>query len=96
MSIMEKIKGTCSLMKDIKVNIGASERVLSTFSGGILLTSGIRKITSHPRRSLLALVTGGALIWRGISGYCPAKKYIEKYEEDDPEYKVIEHYYYKK
>lgn len=98
MEIIEKIKEACPInncLEDIEPNVGGSERVLSAFSGGILFTSGIRKLRSHPRRSLFFMALGGALIWRGITGYCPAKNLVEKIDEEDPEYKVVERYYYK-
>lgn len=50
------------------VNVGNRERWASTLGGGALLTWAAR------RRSPLAIplaLGGAALVWRGLSGYCP-------------------------
>jgi uncharacterized membrane protein len=50
-----------------KSNVGEPERWLSLLAGGALLVYGIK----HPsKRGLLATAVGGALVYRGKTGYC--------------------------
>jgi uncharacterized membrane protein len=53
------------------VNVGPVERALSIFSGAMLVLSGIR------RGRVPALFTGSALLYRGITGFCPLYGAIE-------------------
>ena len=55
------------------VNVGPIERGVSCFAGGLLLFSGLR------RRSLPLVVGGGALLYRGASGFCPVYKALDAY-----------------
>jgi uncharacterized membrane protein len=52
-------------------NVGSLERAVSICAGAMLALSGLR------RRSAPALVTGGALLYRGVSGFCPLYRAIE-------------------
>lgn len=53
-----------------QVNVGDLERVLSLLAGGALALYGLRRSLGH-----LALIAGGgALIYRGLTGYCAAYK----------------------
>lgn len=50
-----------------RVNVGDAERWISSIAGGVLTTLGVR------RSGLLGValaVTGGSLIWRGMTGHC--------------------------
>ena len=49
------------------VNVGDAERAISTVAGGLALLYGISRLSTT---SLVALVAGGALIYRGLSGHC--------------------------
>jgi uncharacterized membrane protein len=53
------------------VNLERPERRFSVISGALLLFSGLR------RRSLPMILGGGALLYRGISGYCPVCRALE-------------------
>lgn len=53
------------------INVGKSERVVSTVTGGLLAAYGLRRRT--PGNLLLAGL-GGAMLYRGLSGHCPAYK----------------------
>lgn len=55
-------------------NVGQTERLLSVAGGALLTYLGTRRGRS-PGRTALAL-TGGALLVRGISGYCPVKQVL--------------------
>jgi len=66
---MERLReGDRSLMRR-PVNVGDAERLASVLGGGALAVFGLA------RRSLGGLVAafaGGALVYRGVSGHCPA------------------------
>jgi uncharacterized membrane protein len=53
------------------LNVSKPGRIASIVSGAMLTTSAINNIDKHPFRSLLRLLTGGYLLYRGISGNCP-------------------------
>jgi uncharacterized membrane protein len=48
------------------VNVGDAERMLSAGAGGVLARTGIRGGVA----GLAALLAGGALLYRGITGHC--------------------------
>jgi uncharacterized membrane protein len=52
-----------------EVNVGQTERTLSAVAGGALALAGLR-MRSLPGVLLAAL--GGGLVYRGVSGHCPA------------------------
>lgn len=74
-------------------NVGTSERILSVVAGGFLLGRGIKSIVKHPMTAFSGITLGGALIYRGVTGYCPIKDSVESKE---PEATVIEHRYFVK
>lgn len=53
---------------DAQVNVGDFERVLSVLGGGALALYGLRRSLTP----LMLLLGGGALIYRGLTGHCPA------------------------
>jgi uncharacterized membrane protein len=53
------------------LNVSKPGRIASIVSGAMLTTSAISNIDKHPIRSFLRLITGGYLLYRGISGNCP-------------------------
>src|SRR5262244_687026 len=53
---------------DSGVNVGDVERVLSVIGGGALTLYGLRRSLGN----LLLMLGGGALIYRGLTGYCAA------------------------
>ena len=53
---------------DDQVNVGGFERVLSIIGGGTLTLYGLRRSLTP----LMLLLGGGALLYRGFTGHCPA------------------------
>lgn len=56
------------LRADAQVNVGGVERVLSVLGGGALALYGLRRSLTP----LMLLLGGGALMYRGLTGHCPA------------------------
>ena len=56
------------------INVGHTERLVSLVGGGVLAVLGIRRPTVGG--AALALV-GGALVARGLTGYCPVYGLME-------------------
>jgi len=65
---------------DRMINVGHTERLLSLVGGGVLAVMGIRR--PNVTGAALALV-GGALVARGLTGYCPVYSLIEDWNERD-------------
>ena len=59
----------------------------------LFLGMGLKSIVKRPMRAFSGVTLGGALIYRGVTGYCPVKESIEPKE---PEATVIEHRYFVK
>jgi hypothetical protein len=57
-----------------KLNVNESERLASLVGGGLLALYGLRRRSPG---SLASLLTGGYLIYRGLTGYCPAYKALQ-------------------
>ena len=53
------------------VNLDPAERRLSVVAGGLLVFAGLR------RHSLSMILSGGAFLYRGITGYCPVYRALE-------------------
>lgn len=51
-------------------NIGRSERLLSVGTGTFIALKGLSNLFSHPLIALGELGIGGALLYRGITGFC--------------------------
>lgn len=62
-----------------QANVGDSERLLSMGVGGFLAGWGLRRLFSGS--GLLAAAAGGALIYRGVTGYCPLYSAMEQQRE---------------
>ncbi len=56
------------------INVGHTERLVSLVGGGLLAVLGLRRPTVAGAAMALA---GGALVARGLTGYCPAKAMVE-------------------
>jgi uncharacterized membrane protein len=54
-----------------ETNVGPVERYISLLAGSALLVSGLQ------RRSLALLLGGGAMLYRGATGFCPVYKTLE-------------------
>jgi uncharacterized membrane protein len=55
------------------VNVGDSERWLSLLGGGLLALYGLRSSLTHS----LLLIGAGALLYRGLTGYCALYEAME-------------------
>ena len=53
----------------VAVNVGDTERAISILTGGFLLLKGISKL---PFVTVAAVIAGGALVYRGLTGHCKA------------------------
>ena len=51
-----------------KINLSSNERVASAVAGGALLLFGLNRL-SIP--AVILTTVGGALLYRGTTGYCP-------------------------
>lgn len=58
------------------INVGHTERLVSLVGGGLLAVLGLRRPTVGGAALALA---GGALVARGLTGYCPAKAMMEDF-----------------
>jgi len=65
---------------DRMINVSHAERVISLVGGGILAVLGMRR--ANMAGAAMALV-GGALVARGLTGYCPAYGMMEDWRTRD-------------
>jgi hypothetical protein len=56
------------------LNVGETERLSSLLSGGLLILYGL---TRRSLSTLSMLAAGGYLVFRGVTGYCPAYKALQ-------------------
>ncbi len=56
---------------NLNVNVSNFERIASSAIGAFMLMSGFKNITRRPLRSISRMAAGGALLYRGVSGFCP-------------------------
>ena len=61
-----------------QVNVSQNERMLSVGLGAFLLSSGLNNLTRKPIKGLLRTLVGGFLVYRGVSGHCPAYSAVVK------------------
>jgi hypothetical protein len=54
-----------------KANINETEKNISLVAGSFILWKSLKNIFSHPTLAIYGLVLGGALVYRGTTGYCP-------------------------
>lgn len=54
-------------------NISEQERSLSLLGGGAVLLSGLKRF------SMMRMLLGGYLAYRGMTGHCPIRQAMEKY-----------------
>lgn len=58
-----------------RINVGSTERIASLAGGALLTYFGLKKF-SLTRMGLTA--AGGAMLYRGLTGYCPANEQLER------------------
>ncbi|AWK86835.1 YgaP family membrane protein [Azospirillum thermophilum] len=66
-------------LHDRMINVGHTERLVSLVGGGLLAVLGMRRPTASG--AMLALA-GGALVARGLTGYCPVKEMLGGHAHD--------------
>ena len=76
-------------------NIGLSERVLSVFSGSLVLGMSIKTLWKRPITGCAGIAVGGAMLYRGITGHSSMKKVMDKIT-DEENVTVVEHRYFVK
>ena len=62
------------LFKDQEVNVRDEERMLSAFTGGVMLAESLLG-----KKKPLKMLTGAFLLYRGLSGHCPAYSVLRKF-----------------
>ncbi|WP_264538201.1 SRPBCC family protein [Flavobacterium sp. N1736] len=62
----------------LKKNVSALERILMVTSGGYLLYKGLSKND----KSIAKIGSGGAMLLRGLSGYCPVYDAVDHLKND--------------
>lgn len=62
------------------INVARTERLVSLVGGGLLAVLGLRR--ADTTGAVLALA-GGALVARGLTGYCPVKTMIADWERHE-------------
>lgn len=62
-------KGSKSIIPGFRVNVGKTERILMIAAGSYLLYRALKK---NDKRKVAEGITAGTMLFRGISGYCPA------------------------
>ena len=56
------------------INVGDTERIISTVAGGFVLLHGLSKLSLS---TIIAAVAGGALLYRGLTGHCSAYQALD-------------------
>ena len=56
------------------INVGDTERILSTVAGGFVLLHGLSRLSLT---TIVAAVAGGALMYRGLTGHCSAYQALD-------------------
>ena len=64
-------KGKKSIIPGLRVNVGTTERLLMVAAGSYLLYRALKKNHGNGKKALEGM-TAGTMLFRGISGYCPA------------------------
>lgn len=72
----DKVIGSI-LYPDRYTNIAKSERIISAAFGTFMFWKGAKDIFSNPSNGVWELIIGGALIYRGATGYCAVKEKIK-------------------
>lgn len=67
-------KGKKSIIPGLRVNVGKTERILMIAAGSYLLYRALKK---KDKQKIAEGITAGTMLFRGISGYCPAYDAID-------------------
>ena len=82
-SIINRVSDTLNnsiLQENENANVGQSERIISVGAGAFIALKGITNVFSHPFLAITELGLGSALLYRGLTGYCPVKEKMEGQE----------------
>jgi uncharacterized membrane protein len=71
-------EGSKSGSSKLKTNVSAIERILMVTAGGYLLYNGLSKND----KSISQIGSGGAMLLRGLSGYCPVYDAVDHLKND--------------
>jgi uncharacterized membrane protein len=81
-ALNKPIKSIVDAVTSGNVNVGEKERWLSILGGGALVLYGLKK-KSWP--SLALALAGGAFVYRGVTGHCPAYQALKMSSSDKDE-----------
>ena len=70
-------KNKKSIIPGLRVNVSKTERLIMIAAGTYLLYRALKKKDSKPKK-IAEGVTAGTMLFRGISGYCPAYDLLDK------------------
>lgn len=82
-SIINRVSDTLNssvLQENANANVGQTERIISVGTGAFIALKGITNVFSHPFLALTELGLGSALLYRGLTGYCPVKEKMDEQE----------------
>lgn len=68
-------KGKKSIIPGLRVNVSKTERVLMIAAGSYLLYRALKK---KDKKNVMGGLTGGTMLMRGVTGYCPAYDVIDR------------------
>jgi hypothetical protein len=68
-------KNKKSIIPGLRVNVSKTERILMIAAGSYLLYKALKKKDNKKYKEGIA---GGTMLFRGISGYCPAYDALDK------------------
>ena len=82
-SIINKVSDSLNssiFQENANGNVGQTERIISAGAGAFIALKGITNVFSHPFLALTELGLGTALLYRGVTGYCPVKEKMDPRE----------------
>lgn len=68
-------KGKKSIVPGFRVNVGKTERIIMIGAGAYLL---YRALAKKDKQKVAEAVTAGTMLFRGVTGYCPAYDAIDR------------------
>ncbi|MDF2455373.1 MAG: hypothetical protein K0R51_1366 [Cytophagaceae bacterium] len=81
-SLTQKLKHLTA--PSVNENIGTTQRVLSVVGGAYILWSALASIASKKKTGVVAplwnVVSGGYLVYRGVTGHCAIKESFKSSE----------------
>lgn len=78
MNRVSEVLNTSILQHNPDANIDKSERLVSVGTGAFITLKGLTNLFSHPYLAVTELGIGGALLYRGVTGYCIVKDQMER------------------